>query len=219
MGVKIVYEDNHLLVVDKPAGARTQADSSGEPSLQDQAKADLARRHRKPGNVFLGIVHRLDRPAQGLVLFAKTSKAASRLSREMRERRIEKVYWAVVEGKLRPREGRLEGWLAREGDKTRVARAAASGAQEAALSYRVLRETRSTSLVEIRLETGRKHQIRAQLAALGHPIVGDSKYGARIPYRKDAIALLARRIAFEHPTRKERIVLSIEPPSDWPCLP
>ncbi len=213
--VRVVYEDNHLLVLEKPAGVPTQADASGRPSLQEEGKAYLKTRYAKPGDVFLGLVHRIDRPVAGLVVFARTSKAAGRLSEQMRERRIGKFYLALVEGRVDPPRAKLAGWLVREGTVSRLVASPRTGAQDASLTYEVRTAGPSSSVLEVELHTGRKHQIRAQLAGIGHPIVGDRKYGARTPYRNGAIALVAWRLEFEHPTRKEAMHFEMPAPPEW----
>ncbi|MBU2547726.1 MAG: RNA pseudouridine synthase [Proteobacteria bacterium] len=196
----VLYEDNHILAVHKPAGLLVQGDASGRPNLLDLAKAYLKSKYNKPGRVFLGLVHRLDRQVGGVVVLARTSKAAARLSAQFRENRVQKVYWARVGGRPEPPAGECETYLIRQGSRNVPARPEEPGARAASLSYRTLAAGLETSLVEIELHTGRRHQIRAQLAALGHPILGDRKYGSTVPPLRDAIALSARRLTFEHPT-------------------
>jgi len=216
----ILYEDNHLLAVYKPAGVLSQGDETGDPTLLDAAKAWLKDKYAKPGNVFLGLVHRLDRPVAGVLLFARTSKAASRLSAEFREGRVEKLYRAVVEGKPEPAEGTLKGHLVKdeEAKRSRLVDAGTAGAREAELHYRVLGTAEGASLLEITPRTGRSHQIRVQLAGIGHPIVGDVKYGARAPLPGGAIALYARMLSFKHPTRDETVEIAAGPPPGWPWM-
>jgi 23S rRNA pseudouridine1911/1915/1917 synthase len=171
-------------------------------------------KYKKPGNVFVGVVHRLDRPVGGVVLFARTSKAASRLSEQFRSGRVEKVYEALVEGRVTAREGLLEDRLVKD-HKTNVVRRSSEAnprARESQLSYRRLRTSPSITLLEIRPMTGRSHQIRVQLAAAGHPIVGDRKYGSKRPF-EDGIALRAIRLTFEHPTTK--VPITVEAVVDW----
>ena len=215
----VLIEDNHLLGVQKLTGELTQSDGTDRPSLHERAKAYLKRKYRKPGRVFLGLVHRLDRVAAGVVLFARTSKAAARLSDQIRSRTVNKTYWAVVEGKPTPSRATLEGWLLREGSRSRILEQEVPGAQSCRLSYDRLRHDGDRSLLAIELETGRKHQIRAQLATRGHPIVGDHAYGSRTEYKPHGIALLALRLAFDHPTLGERIEIEAVIPDDWPLLP
>jgi 23S rRNA pseudouridine1911/1915/1917 synthase len=209
--LRVLYEDNHLVVVYKPAGLLTQADHSGEPHLMDVVKAWIAAKYHKPGNVFLGLVHRLDRPVSGLVLFAKTSKGAARLSSQFRERRVEKVYHARLEGVIEPARGELAHFIAqREGaNVVQVSREARPGAKAARLGYDTIWSGPDECVVEVRLETGRKHQIRAQFAQIGHPIIGDRLYGSRRALVDRGIALSAVRLGFEHPVTKAPIVVEL----------
>ena len=219
MGVpplNVIFEDNHLLVVSKPAKLPTMGVAPDKPSLIVHAKAYLKHKCNKPGNVFIGVVSRLDAPVSGIVLMARTSKAAGRLAKQFRDRDVEKVYWAVVDGPIRPRAGRLVDWLRKDERHRRmhIAREGQSGAQEARLSYQSLGPVAGGSLVEIQLETGRKHQIRVQLANLGFPIRGDRKYGNRNPFPL-GIALHARRLVFEHPVRGDPVELVADLPQSW----
>lgn len=214
--LEILYEDNHLLVVRKSAGALVQGDRTGDPTLLDAAKAYLKEKYRKPGEVFLGIVHRLDRPVGGVLVFARTSKAASRLGEQFRSRAVDKVYWAVVEGAPEPPEGRMEDWLRRDHMRSRVSAPDAPGAQHAALSYRSVESRGGWTLVEIRLETGRHHQIRVQFASRGHPILGDRRYGSRDAVPSGHIALMARALTLTHPTQGTRMTFTASLPEDWP---
>jgi 23S rRNA pseudouridine1911/1915/1917 synthase len=210
----VVHEDNHCIAVVKPAGLLTAGDRTGDVSLVDQVRDYLRVKYKKPGNVFVGIVHRLDRPVGGVVLFARTSKAASRLSEQFRSGRVEKVYEALVEGRVTSREGLLEDRLVKDHKKNVVRRSSAANlrARESQLSYRRLRTSPSTTLLEIRPMTGRSHQIRVQLASAGHPILGDRKYGSKRPF-EDGIALRAVRLTFEHPTT--RVPITVEADADW----
>jgi len=212
----IFHEDNHLLVVYKPAGLLSQGDASGADNLLDLCKAWLKTRHHKPGRVFLGLVQRLDRPVAGVMVFARTSKAAARLSAQVRARRVRKRYLAVVEGRLPAGEGRLCDLLERGEHAGRVVAVAGPLTREARLTYRVQALSDGRSLVAVELETGRKHQIRIQLAHAGCPIVGDVRYGASAPLPGGPIALLARAIEFEHPTRPERLAFASPLPLGWP---
>ncbi len=214
----VLYEDNHLLALDKPAGLATMGLSPGAPTLLAVAKEYIKGKYGKPGNVYLGVVSRLDAAVSGIVLLARTSKAAARLTERFRQRVVEKTYWALVEGRPDPPEGDCHGWLAKDERQRRmhVCRPGAPGAQEARLSYRVLARVGEDSLLEIDLATGRKHQIRVQLAALGHPILGDAKYGSRRPFAH-GIALHARRLAVPHPVRAGAMVKIEAPlPTYWP---
>ena len=203
---EIVYEDNHLIVAVKPAGLLTQGDVTGDDCLLDQLKRDIKERYHKPGNVYLGLVHRLDRPVGGLVAFARTSKAASRLSEQLRTHAMAREYLAVAEGgSSMPDEGDLHDWLMQDEATGRV-RAVPSGtpgAKEARLSFRVLGRdaAQDTALVHVRLQTGRKHQIRVQLAHSGHPLLCDMRYGRGA--RGQSVALWGAVLRLTHPTRKE----------------
>lgn len=193
----VVYEDNHLLVVNKPAGLLTQPSGTDQDSLEAQAKAWIKEQYQKPGNVFLGVVHRLDKPVSGIVLFARTSKALSRLNETMRNKQSKKTYLAVVEGVPNALEGTLEHYLCHDDHEARVSGAEDPDAKRACLHYRVLEKREGSALVEIELETGRYHQIRAQFSAIGHPIVGDWKYGSS--QRGETIALHHWRLTVTHP--------------------
>jgi 23S rRNA pseudouridine1911/1915/1917 synthase len=212
----ILYEDNHLLAVFKPAGMLTQGDRSGRVSLLDLGKEWLRLRYNKPGKAFLGLLHRLDRPVSGVVLFAKTSKAAGRLSAQFRSRTITKIYLAVIHGHLTPPQGDSILYLVRDGSRSSVATSSHPKAQRAELSYEVLKKKDQISLVRIALATGRHHQIRTQLVALGHPIVGDRKYGSDTILEGNAIALQAHSLTFLHPISKEEIFLEAPMPEVWP---
>ncbi|HEX2579933.1 MAG TPA: RNA pseudouridine synthase [Rhabdochlamydiaceae bacterium] len=194
--VSIVYSDNHLLIVEKPAEMATQ------PDLTELAKAWIKQKYNKPGNVFLHAVHRLDKAVSGLVIFARTSKALSRLQEMMRDRKIVKIYHALVEGKLPGEHGRLEHYLIHGNFRAEVSKEG----KESILEFQVLRREKNSTLLEIHLITGRYHQIRAQFAAIGCPVVGDEKYGSKRPWKK-GIALHHSEIRFEHPVTKESLVL------------
>lgn len=217
----LLYEDNHLLVLRKPAGMLVQGDRTGDPSLLDEAKAWLKVRHGRPGDVFLGLVHRLDRTVGGVIVFARTSKAAARLSEQLRGRSVEKEYLAVVRGLPDPPAATSVMYLTLDHGRSRVAHETTPGALRAELSYRVVEAGLTTSRLLVDLGTGRHHQIRAQLAALGHPILGDLRYGPKVRTRERlrSIGLYAVRLAFTHPTRDERMEFRVEPPADWPWLP
>mgnify|MGYP005823336839 CR=1 FL=1 len=218
----ILYEDNHCLAVNKPAGLLTQGDATGDISLVDLARADLKARYHKPGNVFVGLVHRLDRPVSGVVLLAKTSKAAARLTAQFRDGTVQKTYWAWVEGDCPADEGVWSDRLEKDASSNRVAvlPSDSQAGKPATLAFRVLERGRGTTLLEIRPRTGRSHQIRVQLASRGLPVVGDRKYGARSGLRASdggmRIALHAREIAFTHPTRGEVRAVIAAVPADWP---
>lgn len=196
-----LYEDNHIIIVRKEAGEIVQGDKTGDTPLSETVKAYLKEKYNKPGNVFCGVVHRIDRPVTGVVLFAKTSKALSRLNEMLKKGEIHKTYWALVEGKREKKEDDIESWLLSDGktNKTRVVAEGTEGAKLSRLHYRVIAEGERYSLLEVKLLTGRKHQIRAQLSSTGTPIKGDLKYGARRSNPGGGISLLARRIEFTHP--------------------
>jgi 23S rRNA pseudouridine1911/1915/1917 synthase len=216
MPLEVLYEDNHLLAVNKPAGLPTMGVAAGEPSLLEVAKAYIRQRHHKPGNVYLGTVSRLDAPVTGVTLFARTSKAAARLAAQFRGRDVEKTYWAIVVGCPHPRRAELVDWLVKDERHRRmhVAIAGSPGAQEARLTYELLHEYSAHSLLQVRLETGRKHQIRLQLASRGHAIVGDRKYGSDDAFAA-GIALHARRLAVEHPTLHTPLMITAPLPRSW----
>lgn len=211
----VLYEDNHLLVVDKPPGMSTQGALPGAPSAVEWAKSYLKRRYAKPGNVFVGVVSRLDRDVSGVLVLARTSKAAARLSEQFRNRSTEKIYWAVVDGAPPPTFACVDWLLAAERlPRVQVVAADVAGAGEARLRGRTLRRAGRGTLVEVTLETGRKHQIRAQLASRGWPIVGDRRYGSQRRFAA-GIALHARRLTLEHPTRRESLSFEAPPPKSW----
>jgi 23S rRNA pseudouridine1911/1915/1917 synthase len=214
----IFYEDNHLLVLYKPAGLIMQRDIKGKISLLDLARHYLKQRYAKPGRVFVGMVHRLDGPVAGVLVLARTSKAAARLSAQIREHRVVKTYLAVVEHHAPPLPsvGRLEHGLVRDGRLSRAVTDDIPGSRKAALNYRTLEQGNEKSLLEIDLETGRRHQIRAQLSARQSPILGDRAYGADGRLADGRIALLAYRLTFEHPTRRQTITIESPPPLGWP---
>lgn len=203
----ILFLDNHLLAAEKPGGLLTQPSGTSDDSLEAQAKDFLQQRFCKPGAVFLQAVHRLDRPVAGIVLFARTSKALSRLNQSSRQGDFRKIYLARVEGRPPQSSAVLEDWLVHDDFRARAAAAGSAGARLCRLQYTVLAESRGSSLLEIILETGRYHQIRAQLARLGNPILGDTRYGARQGWLPDAIALQHYRLSFRHPVSQEEITL------------
>lgn len=209
----IIYEDNHLLIVQKPPGFLAQPDGGPRPDLLTWAERYLGR--DKPGRAFVGLVHRLDRAVGGVVALAGTSKCAARLSGQFRERTVDKTYLALVEGPPEADEGRVEQALVREGTLTRIARPGESG-RAAALEWKLRSRAGDLALLEIRLLTGFKHQIRAQLASLGRPILGDAKYGSPIPANGPAIGLWAESLSLNHPTTKERLTFTAKPADLWP---
>ncbi len=208
-----VYEDNHIIIVRKEAGEIVQGDKTGDTPLSEIIKAYLKEKYNKPGNVFCGVVHRIDRPVAGLVVFAKTSKALTRLNDMLQKGEIHKTYWALVEGKRNEKEGEIESWLQSDGrlNKTRVVSKGTPEAKLSKLRYRVIAEGDRYSLLEVTLLTGRKHQIRAQLSSTGTPIKGDLKYGAKRSNPGGGISLLAKKIEFIHPVSKEKILIETDP--------
>lgn len=214
---QILYEDNHLLVVDKPADWVVQGAQLGQRSLLEAAKDYLKVKYHKPGKVFLGVVSRLDAPVTGVVPFARTSKAAARLSEQFRDRTSRKLYWGIVEGVVEPQIQTLNHQLVRDPDAstTRLARGSDRESHSAILRYRRIQCYRGMSLLEIELVTGRKHQIRCQMAAMGWPIVGDKLYRAHesIPL---GIALHCRQLRVEHPTTKTPLEVTAPLPDYWP---
>lgn len=212
----ILFEDNHCLAIAKPAGSLSTHFQGKEETLDRAVKAYLKKKYQKKGNVFLGVVHRLDRPVSGVLLFARTSKAAARLSKQFREGTIEKTYWAMVEGDWPKIAGSLEDWLLKDRDAGRVhvVEPRTQGSKLALLHYQRRGGLDDITWLEIRPQTGRGHQLRVQLAHAGHPIYGDAKYGSVHTFGK-AIALHARSLTFFHPVRHEPITLTAELPKSW----
>lgn len=213
----LLYLDNHLLVVGKPAGMLAQADRTGDADLLTLGKAYLKERFSKPGNVFLGLVHRLDRPVSGVMVLARTSKAAARLTAAFKAREVDKRYLAVVEGRLAG-EGEQVDWLRKTKGHVHIVDAGAPGAKKAVLRWKALGVDGGRTLVEVELLTGRPHQVRVQLAALGTPILGDLRYGAREALDGRTLALHAYRLGFEHPVRRAPLVFTAPPPPTWSGL-
>jgi 23S rRNA pseudouridine1911/1915/1917 synthase len=203
--MKIIFCDNHLLIVSKPAGISTQPHRAKEDNLLDQAKTWLRKQFQKSGKVFLEPIHRLDKPVSGLVLFARTSKALSRLQEMMRQYKIEKTYFAWIEGTLPQEKGTLEHYLFHDEHRARVVDKSYPESKLARLHFLQIDQLKTKSLVEIHLETGRYHQIRAQFAAISCPIIGDLKYGSTSCWKKDEIALHHGRLKFSHPVTKSSL--------------
>ena len=210
--INIIYEDNHLLVVEKPINMPVQADDSHDLDLLTLLKADLKKRYHKPGNVYLGLVHRLDRPVGGIMVFAKTSKAASRLSEQVRTHQLKKEYYAIVLGKIEEK-GHLEDYLLKN-EKKNIVTVHPQG-KHAILDFTRLQYTKDMSLVKIQLKTGRSHQIRVQFSHHGYPLFGDQKYSQKAKPGQQ-IALFSHAITFQHPTTKETLHFSLSLPCHYP---
>jgi len=211
----ILYEDNHVVALNKPCGWPSAHFDGSHETLDRVVKEYLREKFQKPGNVFLGVVHRLDKPVSGVLLFARTSKAAARLSEQFRLGSVEKTYWAVVEGSMTPEAGTLEDWLRKEGESGVVAVSPdAPGAKHALLHYEQKATHEGLSRVELRPQTGRTHQLRVQLAERRRPIYGDTKYGSRHRFGT-GIGLHARSVTFLHPTTREPVTLTAPVPKAW----
>ena len=214
--MEVVYEDNHIIIVNKKSGEIVQGDKTGDRPLSDIVKDYIKEKYAKPGAVFLGVVHRLDRPVSGLVVFARTSKALSRLNKMFAEGEVHKTYWAITKNAPRDNEGTLTHWLVRneKQNKSYAYEQEKPNAKKAILKYHVLSHSDNYSLIEVQLLTGRHHQIRCQLAAIGCPIKGDLKYGAPRSNPDGSISLLSRRVEFVHPVSKETIIAEAPLPDD-----
>lgn len=212
---QVIFEDNHLLAVNKLASQIVQGDKTGDVPLSELYKDYLKEKYKKPGNVFCGVIHRLDRPVSGVVLFAKTSKALSRMNEQFRERNIEKLYWAVVRGVPQGLEGSLVHYLKKNEKENRsyTVKENTNGALRSELSYKVLNAGDNYSLLEVKPLTGRHHQIRVQLSSIGCTIVGDVKYGDKRGNDDKSICLHARQLVFEHPVQKEQMILIASTPN------
>lgn len=220
--MNVVYEDNHIIIVNKQSGEIVQGDKTGDTPLSDIVKQYIKDKYNKPGNVFLGVVHRLDRPVSGLVVFAKTSKALSRLNEMFRIGDVHKTYWAIVKKNDIAPEATLTDWLTRNErqNKSYAHNREVPGAKKAVLSYKVRSVSDNYMLLEVRLMTGRHHQIRCQLAHMGCPIKGDLKYGSPRSNPDGSISLMSRRVEFVHPVSKETIAVEAPVPNDrlWQAL-
>lgn len=214
--MQVVYEDNHIIIVSKESGEIVQGDKTGDTPLSETVKAYIKEKYQKPGAVFLGVVHRLDRPVWGLVVFARTSKALARLNNMFRDGEVHKTYWAIVQNRPQHEEALLEHWLTRneKQNKSYAYDHEVPGSKKALLKYRTIGQSDRYTLLEVQLMTGRHHQIRCQLAAMGCPIKGDLKYGAKRSNPDGSISLLARRIEFVHPVSKETIRVEAPLPQD-----
>lgn len=211
---EILYEDNHLLIINKRSGDIVQGDKTGDLALTDILKGYLKEKYHKPGEVFLGLVHRIDRPVSGAVIFARTSKALSRLTVMVKNREIQKLYWAIVEKAPLPESGRLENYLRKneKQNKSYVSEKDSKDSKLAVLEYKLIASSKSMFLLEVDLLTGRHHQIRAQIAATGNHIRGDLKYGAKRSNPDGSICLHARRLLFTHPVSGKKIDIIAAPP-------
>ena len=214
--MKVLYEDNHIIVINKAAGEIVQGDKTGDESLCDTMKAYIKEKYAKPGNVFIGLPHRLDRPVSGIVVFAKTSKALERLNRMFSEGAVKKIYWALTKGIPTPAEAELETWILRNErmNKSFSYPKEVKGSKRAILHYRLAAASQNYNLIEVELKTGRHHQIRCQLSSIGCPIKGDLKYGAQRSNPDGSISLHARYIEFTHPVSKELIAITAPLPNE-----
>ncbi|MFM9965054.1 MAG: RluA family pseudouridine synthase [Planctomycetaceae bacterium] len=219
MSWSVLLEDGPILALNKPAGLLTQA-PPGVPSLEAEVKGWLKERHDKPGNVYLGIPHRLDRSVSGVIVFTRNSKAAARMAEQFEQRSVRKIYWAIVEGIPDPAAAELTDWILKlpEQSRAEVVPAVTPGARGCRLSYRVLATRENESLVEIEPHTGRMHQIRVQFASRGWPVLGDTQYGStRSPFPEEQrIALHAQSLTFQHPVRYDPVTVTAPLPDDWP---
>ena len=216
MGLLVLYEDNHLIAVKKEPGSIVQSDKTGDETLAEEVKAYIKRKYKKPGEVFLGIVHRLDRPVGGVIVFARTSKALTRMNELFREKKISKTYWAIVEEKPPREDGQLVNWLKKnqEKNRSRAYDIEVKDSKKAELTYRLMGRSKHYYYIEVHPKTGRHHQIRVQLAHLGCKIKGDVKYGAKRTNKDGSIHLFARSLSFIHPVKKEKLIIRSNPPMD-----
>ncbi|MFY0603747.1 MAG: RluA family pseudouridine synthase [Flavobacteriaceae bacterium] len=212
----VLFEDNHIIIVNKRPSDIVQGDKTGDKPLSDIVKEYIKEKYHKPGEVFLGVVHRLDRPTSGIIIFARTSKALERLNKMFREKLVQKKYWAVVKNKPKKEKDSLINFLKKnpKNNKSSVFKQEIEGSKKAILHYTTLKQLDNYTLLEIDLETGRHHQIRAQLSAIGSPIKGDLKYGFDRSNKDASIHLHARKIEFIHPVKKEKITITAPPPKE-----
>jgi len=221
--IAVLYEDNHILALNKRVGVLVQGDETGDTPLVEKAKAYLKKKYAKPGNVFLGVVHRLDRPTSGVVVFAKTSKALTRLNEQFRNRSVTKKYWALVSACFPEQKGTLTHWMRRnrQQNKSYAHTKEVAHSKKAVLHFKKQAVSDYYALLEIEIETGRHHQIRTQLSAIGYPIKGDLKYGAKRSNADGGICLHAHRLRFLHPVKKEEISLTATTPDTnlWNAFP
>ena len=217
----ILFEDNHLIIINKLSGSLVQGDKTGDKPLIDKIKEFIKKNKKKPGNVFLGVVHRLDRPTSGIIIFAKTSKSLTRLNKQFKDRKIEKRYWAITEKNITFTSGKLENWIIKNSkqNKSYIHNNKIPGSKEAKLEYHLIQELKTYLLIEVVLETGRHHQIRAQLSEIGLTIKGDLKYGSRRSNKDGSIDLHARQVIFIHPVTKNLINIIAPLPKRQPWNP
>lgn len=210
----VIYEDNHLIVINKKTGDIVQGDKTGDTPLSDFVKAYIKEKYNKPGEVYLGTIHRLDRPTSGIVIFAKTSKALSRMNELFKSKKVQKTYWAVTENTPNPKTGKLIDYLKKneKQNKSYASKTEVNGSKISELDYEVKGVGDRYTFVEVKPKTGRHHQIRVQLANMGCIIKGDLKYGAKRSNKDGSIHLLARQVEFIHPVKKEKLVITAEPP-------
>jgi 23S rRNA pseudouridine1911/1915/1917 synthase len=216
MQLQVLYEDNHLIAINKRSGDIVQGDKTGDEPMSDTVKAYLKEKYQKPGNVFCGVIHRLDRPVTGVVLFAKTSKALSRMNEMFRTRDVQKIYWAIVKERPKKDAGVLVNYLVKDekNNRSKAVGAENKSASKAELEYKLIAKTDNFYLLEVYPLTGRHHQIRVQLSTMGSPIKGDLKYGFARSNKDASISLHARKLIFDHPVTKEKIVIIAPPPDD-----
>lgn len=218
MHINVLYEDNHLLIVEKPVNIAVQEDASKDMDLLNMLKNYIKEKYNKPGDVYLGLVHRLDRPVGGVMVFARTSKAASRLSNELRKHQIYRKYKAIIRGSLPKKQGELVDYLYKDRKKNIVSVVSSKNkdGKKAILEYKVLSKKDNLSMLEVELKTGRSHQIRVQLSNQGTPLYGDQKYGQHVNKHGQQIALWASSLSVKHPTKDEMITVESEPPKEYP---
>ena len=212
--IEVLYEDNHLIAVNKKSGDIVQGDKTGDTPLSDFVKEYIKKKYNKPGEVFLGTIHRLDRPTSGIVLYARTSKALSRMNEQFREKQVQKTYWAVVDSSPPNTNGTLDNYLQKNQKQNKSYVTKNSGGKHAVLDYKLLKKLDNFYLLEIKPQTGRHHQIRVQLANIGCVIKGDLKYGAKRSNKDASIHLLAQKLEFIHPVKKESITILAPVPKD-----
>lgn len=214
--MNVLYEDNHIIIINKAAGEIVQGDKSGDKPLCDKMKEYLKEKYAKPGNVFVGLPHRLDRPVSGIVVLAKTSKALERLNTMFRDSKVKKIYWAITKERPTEKEAEISSWIVRneKQNKSYSYPKEVKGAKHAVLNYRHIAESQNYNLIEVELKTGRHHQIRCQLASIGCPIKGDLKYGSKRSNPDGSISLHARYVEFIHPVSKELIQVTAPLPAD-----